>query len=75
MTKKDYMKPELQVMQVHTVQMFATSVLTTGLGDELSQDDENPNGDAWNDALGRRRRNRNVWEDEELEEEFEEFEF
>jgi hypothetical protein len=71
MTKKEYMKPELQVTQIHTIQMLATSVQTTGLGDELSQDENDPTGDAWNDAMSRRR-NRNVWEDEEVLEEEEE---
>ena len=72
MTKKVYMKPELQVTQIHTIQMLATSVQTTGLGDNdnLSQD-ETP-GNSWNDAMSRRR-NRNVWEDEELLEEEEDW--
>ena len=66
MTKKDYMKPELQVMQVHTIQMLATSVKSNGLGDELSKD--GTSGDAWSDAMSRR--NSNAWDDEEsLEEE------
>ncbi len=67
MTKKDYMKPELQVMLIqHQCQILAVSVETTGLGDELSKDDEDPTGNAWDDALSRRR---NVWDDEALEEE------
>lgn len=71
MRKKEYMKPELQVTQIHTIQMLATSVQTTGLGDELSQDENDPNGDAWNEGMSRR--NRNVWEDEELLEEEEDW--
>ena len=71
MTKKDYQKPELQVTQIHTIQMLATSVQTTGLdGEDLTED--KTSGDAWNDAMSRRR-NRNTWDDEEvLEEEVEE---
>ena len=74
MTKKEYIQPELQVTQIHTIQMLATSVQTTGLGenpeDELTQD-ETP-GNTWDDAMSRRR-NRNVWEDEELLEEEEDW--
>ena len=77
MTKKEYIQPELQVTQIHTIQMLATSVQTTGLGDDnLTQDDENPSGDAWTDAMSRRRRlrNQNVWDDVEvLEEEMEDW--
>ena len=74
MTKKEYIQPELQVTQIHTIQMLATSVQTTGLDDDnLEQDENDPNGDAWNDAMSRRR-NRNVWdEDEELLEEEEDW--
>ena len=77
MTKKEYMKPELQVIRIqHKCQLLAYSVQTTGFGenDELTQD-ETP-GDAWNDAMSRRRRlrNQNVWDDEEvLEEEMEDW--
>ena len=65
MTKKVYMKPELQVTQIHTIQMLATSVQTTGLGDNdnLSQDVDNPTGNAWDDAMSRH----NVWDEDEEE--------
>ena len=63
MIKKDYQKPELQVTQIHTIQMLATSVQTTGLGenpeDELTQD-ETP-GNAWDDAMSR---HKNDWDEE-----------
>lgn len=69
MTKKDYMKPELQVMLIqHQCQILAVSVQTTGLGDELSKDGEDPTGNAWDDALSRR----SVWDDEKLLEDEEE---
>ena len=65
MKKKDYMKPVMEVndLDLH-VQILAGSVQTTGLdGDDLKED-KTP-GDAWNDAMSRRR---NVWNDDEEEE-------
>ncbi len=66
MTKKEYIQPELQVTQIHTIQMLATSVQTTGLGDNdnLSQDVDNPTGNAWDDAMSRRK---NDWDEDEEE--------
>ena len=54
MTKKVYMKPEIQDMGIlEESDLLAYSVQSSGLGDgeELTQD-ETP-GDAWNDAMGR----------------------
>ena len=66
MTKKAYLKPVMTVTEIDLhVQILAGSVQTTGLDGEDLTDDETP-GDAWNDAMSRRRRNRTVWEDEEL---------
>jgi len=70
MTKKAYLKPVMTVTEIDLhVQILAGSVQTTGLdGEDLTEDETS--GDAWNDAMSRRRRNRTVWEDEEaLEEE------
>ena len=64
MTKKVYIQPELQVTQIHTIQMLAISVQTTGLGDENLTKDETT-GNAWDDAMSRRK---NDWDDEEEEE-------
>ena len=62
MTKKVYLKPELLAIRVHTVHMIATSVHTTGLGDDnLTQD--NTSGNSWSDAMGRG--HRSVWDDED----------
>ena len=68
MTKKDYLKPAMTVTDIDLhVQILAGSVQTTGLdGEDLTQD-ETP-GDSWNEGMSRRR-NRNVWDDEELMEE------
>ena len=67
MTKKEYLKPVMEVIEADIEQqILAGSVQTTGLGDELSQDENDPNGDAWNDAMSRRK---NDWDDEELLEE------
>ena len=63
MKKKDYMKPAMEVndLDLH-VQILAGSVQTTGLGGDDLTEDETP-GDAWNDAMSRRRNG--VWDDEE----------
>ena len=64
MTKKDYMKPEIQDMGIlEESDLLAYSVQSTGLGenDELSQDKDNPTGDTWDDALSRR----GAWDDGE----------
>ena len=64
MTKKVYMKPELQDMGIlEESELLAYSVTTTGLGenDELSQDKDNPTGDSWDDALGRQ----GAWSEDE----------
>ena len=62
MIKKDYMKPEMRVVKVHTTKMIAISrVSTIGLGDEgLGYD--NTGGDqsaAWS------RGHRSDWDEEE----------
>ena len=61
MIKKRYMKPSMEVIEADVEQqILAGSVQTTGLGDDnLTQDDENPSGDSWNDAMSRR----NVWDE------------
>ena len=62
MTKKAYMKPELQDMGIlEESALLAYSVQSTGLGDgeELTQDDTS--GDSWGEALGRR----GAWDDGE----------
>ena len=71
MTKKIYMQPTMTVTDVDLkVQILTSSVQTTGLdGEDLTQDETS--GDAWNEGMSRR--NRNVWEDEELLEEEEDW--
>ena len=63
--KQEYLKPAMEVndLDLH-VQILAGSVQTTGLdGEDLTED--KTSGDAWNDAMSRRR---NVWNDDEEEE-------
>ena len=65
MTKKDYQKPEMQVMGIlEKSELLAYSVQSSGLGDgeELTQD-ETP-GNAWGEALSRRG-HQDFWDDEE----------
>ncbi|MBR6189118.1 MAG: hypothetical protein IKQ58_10170 [Prevotella sp.] len=60
MTKKEYMKPEIQDMGIlEESDLLAYSVQSSGLGDgeELTQD-ETP-GDSWDDAMSRR----GAWEE------------
>lgn len=60
MTKKEYMKPEIQDMGIlEESDLLAYSVQSSGLGDgeELTQD-ETP-GDSWTDAMSRR----GAWEE------------
>jgi hypothetical protein len=64
MTKKKYIRPELQAMGVlEESELLVISIETTGLGDNpednLTQDQENLTGDIWNDAMGRT----NVWDE------------
>ena len=63
MTKKDYMKPEIQDMGIlEESDLLAYSVQSTGLGenpeDELTQD-ETP-GNTWDDAMSRG----SIWDEE-----------
>ena len=61
MTKKEYMKPEIQDMGIlEESALLAYSVQSSGLGDgeELTQDDTP--GDSWNDALSRH----GAWDEE-----------
>ena len=63
MTKKEYMKPEIQDMGIlEESDLLAYSVQSSGLGDgeELTKD-ETP-GDSWNDAMSR---GNGGWDDEE----------
>jgi hypothetical protein len=63
MTKKEYMKPEIQDMGIlEESALLAYSVTTTGLGenDNLSQDKDALTGDSWDDALSRR----GAWDEE-----------
>ena len=63
MTKKEYLKPAMEVNDLDlNAQILAGSVQTTGLGGDDLIEDETP-GDAWNDAMSRRRNG--VWDDEE----------
>jgi hypothetical protein len=60
MTKKEYMKPEIQDMGIlEESDLLAYSVQSSGLGDgeELTKD-ETP-GDSWDDAMSRR----GAWEE------------
>lgn len=61
MTKKEYMKPEIQDMGIlEESDLLAYSVQSSGLGDgeELSQD--GTSGDSWGEALGRG----SIWDEE-----------
>ena len=64
MTKKEYMKPVMKVIELqHKSQILAgsvTSVTTSGLDEDLNKDD-NP-GNTWDDAMSRRK---NDWDEEE----------
>ena len=62
MTKKDYIKPEIQDMGIlEESALLAYSVQSTGLGEgeELTQDDTP--GNAWDDAMSR---HKNDWDEE-----------
>ena len=64
MTKKVFMKPEIQDMGIlEESALLAYSVQSSGLGDgeELTQD-ETP-GNAWNDAMSRG----SIWDEEDEE--------
>ena len=65
MKKKDYMKPVIEFDELDiSEELLAYSVQSTGLdgdGEELSQDVDNPTGNAWNDAMSRH----NVWDEGE----------
>ena len=61
MTKKEYMKPEIQDMGIlEESALLAYSVQSSGLGDdeELTQDDTS--GNAWDEAMGRG----SMWDEE-----------
>lgn len=59
MTKKVYMKPEIQDMGIlEESELLAYSVTTTGLDDDNLTQDETP-GDSWGDALSRQ----GVWDE------------
>ena len=62
MTKKEYMKPEIQDMGIlEESALLAYSVQSSGLGDEgLSQDKDNSSGNSWDEALGRG----SIWDEE-----------
>ena len=61
MTKKEYLKPVMEVIEADIEQqILAGSMQTTGLGEGLTQDDTP--GDSWNDAMSRCN---NVWDDDE----------
>ena len=63
MTKKDYMKPEIQDMGIlEESALLAYSVQSSGLGenDELKQVEGDTPGDSWDDALSRR----GAWDEE-----------
>jgi len=72
MTKKEYMQPATEVMNIDLhVQILAGSVETSGLDNDELIGDDTP-GDSWNEAMSRRHRH-NVWDDEELMEEEEDW--
>ena len=54
MIKKEYMKPEMQTVELkHKCQILAgsvTSVKTTGLDDDLILPDEDKSGNPWENA-------------------------
>ena len=61
MTKKEYMKPEIQDMGIlEESALLAYSVQSSGLGDdeELTQDDTP--GNSWDEAMGRG----SIWDEE-----------
>ena len=61
MTKKEYMKPEIQDMGIlEESALLAYSVQSSGLGDgeELTQDDTP--GNSWDDAMSRG----SIWDEE-----------
>ena len=57
MTKKEYMKPVIELDELDMEEeLLAYSVTSTGLGDNTEDNltqDETP-GDSWNDAMSRR---------------------
>ncbi len=64
MIKKEYMKPAMRVVKLHTTQMIAVSQITTnGLGgDNLDYDKNGGNqGSAWS------RKHKDVWDEDEEE--------
>ena len=64
MIKKDYMQPTTNVVKIqHSKMLCISDVKTTGLDNNLTQD-ETP-GNTWDDAMSRRK---NDWDDEEEEE-------
>ena len=63
MTKKVFMKPEMQAMGIQEEsELLAYSVQSTGLGDNdnLKQVEGETSGDTWDDALSRR----GAWDEE-----------
>ena len=63
MTKKDYMQPTTNVVKIqHSKMLCISDVKTNCLDNNLTQD-ETP-GDAWNDAMSRRK---NDWDEDEEE--------
>ena len=63
MTKKEYMKPEIQDMGIlEESDLLAYSVQSSGLGEgeELRQVENDTPGDSWDDALSRR----GAWDEE-----------
>ena len=62
MTKKEYMKPVMEVIEADIEQQIlagsVASVTTTGLGDDNIDKGETP-GDSWDDAMSRR----SVWDE------------
>ena len=62
MTKKEYMKPVMEVIEADIEQQIlagsVAGVTTTGLGDDNIDKGETP-GDSWDDAMSRR----SVWDE------------
>ena len=61
MTKKVYMKPELQDMGIlEESELLAYSVQSSGLGESEELKQDGTSGDSWGEAMGRG----SIWDEE-----------
>ena len=61
MTKKEYMKPEIQDMGIlEESALLAYSVQSSGLGDGEGLTKHDTSGDSWDEAMGRG----SIWDEE-----------